>query len=181
MRADARRNREKVLKAAIDAFATEGMSVPVHEIARRAGVGTGTVSRHFPTKESLYDAIIEHRVERLVTRARALAAAEPPGGAFLSFVAHMVEEGTVDHGLADSLAGVGHDVAAAAERTGYDVGGALGELLAAAQAAGAVRPDVDVHDVKALIAGCLVRERRGPDPATRRRMLDLVRAALRPS
>jgi AcrR family transcriptional regulator len=56
LRADARRNRARVLEAAAQVFAAEGLSVPVHEIARRAGVGTGTVSRHFPAKEDLYEA-----------------------------------------------------------------------------------------------------------------------------
>ena len=58
MLADARRNRERILKVAFDAFAAEGLSVPVQEIARRAEVGMGTVSRHFPTKESLFEAVV---------------------------------------------------------------------------------------------------------------------------
>src|SRR5215471_15217834 len=74
-RADARRNRSRVLEAAIAAFAAEGLSVPVHEIARRAGVGTGTVSRHFPTKESLFEAVFLDRMERLADRAHVLAEA----------------------------------------------------------------------------------------------------------
>lgn len=179
MRADAIRNRERVLKAAIEAFATEGLSVPVAEVARRAGVGTGTVSRHFPTKEALYDAMILHRVEELVDRARSLAASHGPGAAFFAYLAHLVEEGAVDHGLAEALAGGGYDVAASAERTGYDVMGELRALLTAAQQAGEVRDDIEVPDVKALIAGCLARERGTDNPSARHRMIEVVCAGLR--
>ena len=78
MRADAERNRARILEAAFEAFAAAGLSVPVHEIARRAGVGTGTVSRHFPTKESLFEAIICHRAAQL-DGPGARAARQPPG------------------------------------------------------------------------------------------------------
>jgi AcrR family transcriptional regulator len=82
MRSDARRNRERVLAAAIEAFAAEGLAVSVHEIARRAGVGTGTVSRHFPTKQALYEAIVLERVGQLVAHARSLSESLDAGEAF---------------------------------------------------------------------------------------------------
>src|SRR5215472_10276512 len=100
-RADARRNRSRVLEAAIAAFAAEGLSVPVHEIARRAGVGTGTVSRHFPTKESMFEAIISSIGERLVALARQLLDTEEPGMALFEFLAAMVEEGAANRALSD--------------------------------------------------------------------------------
>jgi AcrR family transcriptional regulator len=92
MRADAQRNRARVLEEATAAFADEGLSVPVAEIARRAGVGTGTVSRHFPTKESLYEAIVLSRVEEIVGRAHQLIATRDPGAAFFEYFAYMVEQ-----------------------------------------------------------------------------------------
>jgi AcrR family transcriptional regulator len=180
LRADARRNRARVLQVAIEAFATEGLGVPIHEIARRAGVGTGTVSRHFPTKEALFEAIVLARVERLYKGAEALAAEQDPTAAFFGLFGLMASEGALDRGLAEGLVGAGFDIDAAAARTGYDVSAALGRLLAAAQAAGGVRKDVTVADVKALLAGCLAREREGADPAARTRMLAIVRAGLRP-
>ena len=64
MRADAARNRARVLEVAYETFAAEGLSVPIDEIARRAGVGAGTVYRHFPTKEALFPAVIDDRVRR---------------------------------------------------------------------------------------------------------------------
>ncbi|MFC7660235.1 TetR/AcrR family transcriptional regulator [Pseudonocardia benzenivorans] len=71
LRADARRNREKVLRAAQEAFAEHGMGVPLDEIAGRAGVGPGTVYRHFPTKEALFEAVVAARMQDLITAARA--------------------------------------------------------------------------------------------------------------
>ncbi|TQS39938.1 TetR/AcrR family transcriptional regulator [Cryptosporangium phraense] len=180
VRADAQRNRAKVLETAIEAFAAEGLAVPVHEIARRAGVGTGTVSRHFPTKESLFQAIVSARVERLVSEARALATDRAPADAFFAFFAVMAAEGALDRGLADALVGAGFDIDAAADATGYDLNGHFDRLLRAAQEAGAVRPDVDFADVKALLAGCLARERDAADPAARERLVAVVRAGLHP-
>lgn len=176
MRADARRNREKVLRAAFEAFATEGLSVPVHEIARRAGVGTGTVSRHFPTKDELYEAIVMDRMEYLVSTARRLAAEKEPGAAFAEFFRFMVEEGVLDHGLGDALQGGGFDVRGAVRDSGHDLMGAWGALLAEAQRAGAVRGDVDTADVKALMQGCMAGERGGGGAG---RTVDVVLAGLR--
>jgi AcrR family transcriptional regulator len=183
LRADARRNRARVLEVAVEAFATEGLSIPVHEIARRAGVGTGTVSRHFPTKEALFEAIILSRVDRLVDQARALAATGDPGAAFFSFLAVMVEEGAVNRGLAEAFAGAGFDIEAVATASGADrdVMGALRDLLTRAQQAGVVRADIDTADVKALIVGCLAREQQTTDAAARKRLLAVVSEGLRTS
>jgi AcrR family transcriptional regulator len=165
-RADARRNRARVLEVAAEVFATEGLSVPVHEIARRAGVGTGTVSRHFPTKQELFAAILLQRLEQLIGQADALAGEQEPGTAFFTFFATLVREGAANRGLAEALAGAGYDLESAAESAGYDVTGGLSTLLAQAQEAGAVRADVDYADVKALMTGCLTRAGSGADADT---------------
>lgn len=180
MRADAQRNRVKVLEAASAAFAEEGLAVSVQRIARRAGVGTGTVSRHFPTKDDLFRAIVLSRVERLVERARALAEEAEPGEAFFGFFAYMVAEGAINRGLSEALAGAGFDMEGAAIEAGYDVGAALRDLLVGAQRAGAVRADVTVVDVKALMLACLTREFTQPEEGARERLLDVVRRGLRP-
>src|SRR6476646_5852714 len=80
-RADSVRNRARVLDAAQKAFESEGISVSVEAIARRAGVGVGTVYRHFPTKEALFQAIVMTSLEGFVQEARGLADAEDPGAA----------------------------------------------------------------------------------------------------
>lgn len=180
MRADARRNREKVLRAAFEALATEGLAVPVQEIARRAGVGTGTVSRHFPTKEALYAAVVAERLERMVRAARALAEEKGPGEAFRDFFVFMVDEGALNHGVGEALRGNGFDIAALVRETGHDVTAALDRLLRAAQLSGEVRADVTAEDVKALVDGCMARERRGPDEEGRRRTVAVVLDGLAP-
>ncbi|MCK2214929.1 TetR/AcrR family transcriptional regulator [Actinomadura sp. ATCC 31491] len=180
LRADAQRNRARVLEVAAETFAAEGLSVPVHEIARRAGVGTGTVSRHFPTKESLFQAILLEGMEQLVRRAHELAGGEPPEEAFFAFFGLMVEAGAANRGLVDALAGAGFDFEGVAADSRYDVMGAWRVLLEAAQGAGAIRRDADLADVKALLNACVARERPHPDPVARARMLTIVREGLRP-
>jgi AcrR family transcriptional regulator len=181
-RADARRNRARILDVAFTAFAREGLGVSVQEIARRAGVSTGTVSRHFPTKDDLFTAIVLDRAERLVTAARALAEREPPGIAFYQFIEMVALEGTQNRGMGDALAGAGFDVQAAAAGAGQDLMGAWSVLLADAQAAGDVRADVTIDDVKALVIGCCaIREDPGPSQAAVRRMLSVITAGLQPA
>lgn len=157
-RADAVRNRAKVLEVAAQVFATEGLSVPVHEIARRAGVGTGTVSRHFPTKEDLFTAILLDRMAELTRTADELAHRHDPATAFFELFAVVVREGARHLGLAEALAGNGYDMDAIGLAAGFDVSGRLHALLVAAQRAGTIRPDVSFGDVKALMKGCLSDE-----------------------
>src|SRR6201996_6309358 len=92
MRADAARNREKVLRAAREAFAESDYGVPLDEIAARAGVGPGTVYRHFPAKEALFEAVVTARIADLVADARNRAGAADPGEAFFGFLARMDTE-----------------------------------------------------------------------------------------
>lgn len=179
LRADARRNRARVLEVAAQIFATEGLSVPVHEIARRAGVGTGTVSRHFTTKEDLYAAILLDRMARLAGQADALAASGDAATAFFSFFATLVQEGATHRGMAEALAGAGFDVETAAADAGVDVSGRLRAMLADAQRSGAVRPDVTYPDVKALMAGCLSRDAGDADGAALDRLVAVVCDGLR--
>jgi AcrR family transcriptional regulator len=154
MRADAARNRARVLEVAYDTFAAEGLGVPIDEIARRAGVGAGTVYRHFPTKEDLYRAVIEDRITRIVADGRELLASTDPGDALYAFLRSMVLQwGATDRGLAEALAGLGVDVKTAVPDAEEAFLGLLGDLLRAAQQAGTVRRDLDVRDVKALMVG----------------------------
>jgi AcrR family transcriptional regulator len=178
LRADARRNRALILEVASEAFASDGLSVPVQEIARRAGVGTGTVSRHFPTKEALFEAILLSRVGWLADQAARLARCDDPGAAFFEFFSLVIAEGAANRGVAEALAGAGFDLDETARREGIDVMGALSSLLARAQSAGSVRGDVDAADVKALITGCLARTPSAADPAARDRMISVVRQGL---
>jgi AcrR family transcriptional regulator len=176
MRADAQRNRDQVLRTAAEAFAAEGLSVPVHEIARRAGVGTGTVSRHFPTKESLYAAVLLDQMGRLAGFADELAAQHEPGDAFFGLLARLIHEAAVHRGLAQALTGSGFDIEAAASSVDANVSDRLRTLLLEAQRAGAVDPGVTFAGLKALMAGCLTYD--GPDPD---QLIDVICRGLRRS
>jgi AcrR family transcriptional regulator len=178
LRADAARNRARVLEVAYETFAEEGLSVPIDEIARRAGVGAGTVYRHFPTKEVLFEAIATNRLQHLIDCAAAFADTEDPGEAFFAYLGVLVEEGKADQGLMEALAGIGYDFAAAipdAEKRFIDT---LEDLLTRAQRAGAVRQDVGVRDVKALLIGCQAMQRYSDDSGTAKRTLAVVRDGL---
>jgi AcrR family transcriptional regulator len=180
MRADARRNRERILKVAFDTFAAEGLSVPVQEIARRAEVGTGTVSRHFPTKESLFEAVVLDRAAGLAEQAARLAAQDDPGPAFFEYFALLIAEGAANLGMAEALMGAGYDLDAACLSDGIDLKGALNNLLVSAQRAGAVRADVNHDDVKALMTSCLSRAASAQDdPGACDRMVAIATAGLR--
>lgn len=170
-RADARRNRERVLAAAQQAFADEGLMVPLDEIARRAGVGAGTVYRHFPTKEALFEAVVVDRIEQMTARARQLSAAGDPGAAFFTLLAHMVDEAELKRDLADAVGG--HAPAGA---LGKPLVEAIGTLLARAQDAGAVRADIGIEDLMAILRGGFSATR---DPARLHRTFAVIFDGLR--
>jgi AcrR family transcriptional regulator len=180
LRADAARNRARVLEVAYDTFAAEGMSVPIDEIARRAGVGAGTVYRHFPTKEDLFRAVAEDRIQRIVNEGRSLAQGEAPGDALFVFLRSVVLHwGATDRVLTDALSGGEIDVETTMPETEEAFLQVLGDLLRAAQVAGTVRSDVGVRDVKALLVGCFAIQGVNPEAAERLTevVLDGLRAA----
>jgi AcrR family transcriptional regulator len=177
LRADARRNRERVLAAARSAFAERGYAVPLDEIAAAACVGPGTVYRHFPTKEALFAAIAVANVEELAAEARARASAADPGAAFIGFLDRIAEQAIAKRDLPDAFAGAGADAMVAARAEMDD---ALGVLLARAQEAGAVRRDVSVGDLVALLKGLVVAVQGDPDPDLPHRLLAVVRDGLQP-
>ena len=107
LRADAARNRARVLEVAYETFAADGLGVPIDEIARRAGVGAGTVYRHFPTKEDLFRAVVQDRIQRIVSDGRALVAGDDPGQALFTFLRSMVLEWGAKPGDAGVSAGRG--------------------------------------------------------------------------
>lgn len=178
LRADAARNRARVLDVAYETFAAEGLSVPIDDVARRAGVGAGTVYRHFPTKEALFTAVIEDRMRRLVDDGHALLESKGPGEALFAFLRSMVLQwGAADRGLVDALAGYGIDIACAAPDAEDAFKAMLGELLRAAQEAGTARRDIDMRDLKAILVGCQAMQ--AYDSALAERATDVVIDGLR--
>jgi AcrR family transcriptional regulator len=143
------------------------LSVPIDEIARRAGVGAGTVYRHFPTKEDLFRAVIQDRLQRIVEEGHQLLASGNPGEALYIFLRSMVAESGTDRGLVEALAGFEIDIETAAPQAEEAFLGLLGDLLRAAQKAGTARPDVGVPEVKALLVGCQAMQRYNAELAER--------------
>jgi AcrR family transcriptional regulator len=180
LRADAERNRQRVLEVAQQVFASEGLAVPIDEIARRAGLGVGTLYRHFPTKEALFEAIVVGRMEQLVEHARAGATARDRGAALFGFLTKMVDEGAAKRDFLTALAGTGVDlqrIAAIKQRMKK----AVAVLLERAQEAGAVRGDVSAADVLTLVMGTVgAADRHGAGPAERKRLLAVILDGLRP-
>ncbi len=177
LRADARRNRARVLDVAHEMFLAEGMSVPIDAIAERAGVGVGTVYRHFPTKEALFKAIMRHRIQAMITMADDLTDADDPGAAFFDYFAHIVEATEGSKGVHEAFVKAGFQLEASVGDLAAELRDALGVLLKRAQEAGAVRADLTATDAKALIAGVAEMRRLGGD---RDRMLAVVLAGMRP-
>jgi AcrR family transcriptional regulator len=154
LRADARRNRELVLQTARRSFATEGLAVSLDEIARRAGVGPGTVHRHFPTKEALYLAVATDMLQQLVVEAEALAAGGDPAALF-TLLSRMITTGIENAAVKSALAAAEFDLRTAAPGVAADLTRHVADLLERAHAAGSVRRDTTAEEVMALVAGAL--------------------------
>ena len=153
LRADAARNRQRVLDVAYETFASEGLSVPVDEIARRAGVGPGTLYRHFPSKEDLVRAIITERLKHVIGEGRALLHTGDPGEALFTFLRSLVFEwGATDVALKVAVADSEIKIRTKEVRDPFL--SLINELLSAAKKAGTVRADVNATQVKTLIVGC---------------------------
>src|SRR6266545_209181 len=146
LRADARANRSRILQVAEEVFGTGGELASTEEVARLAGIGIATVFRHFPTKVDLLEAVFVRRLERLRDQARALADAADPGRALFGFFAHTVADAATKLAIADALADEGGQAAAGTIQASDD-------LRRRAQEAGAVRDDVDLPELYALLIG----------------------------
>ena len=178
-RADAVRNRERVIAAATEVFAEKGEAAVVPEIAARAGVGKGTVYRCFPTKDHLFAAVASERVRWFERQARAAAEADDAWAAFAAFMERVADAHCAHRGMVASMSQaieLPELVAARAAATE-----AVGELMARAIAQGTMRADAAPADLKVLLSGigralAATGER---DPAVWRRYVGLVVDALR--
>jgi AcrR family transcriptional regulator len=179
LRADAQRNRDRLLQAAVRAFAQEGPDATLDAIAKDAGVGIGTLYRHFPTREALVEAAYRNELARLCDAVADLLAAMPPDEATRAWMDRFVGYMTTKRGMADALRAViasgGNPFAESRDR----LTGAITVLLRAAAAAGTVRPDIKPGDVLASLSGVSLA---AGEPAQREqasRLLDLLMDGLR--
>ena len=174
-RADAVRNRERILEAAEAVFSTEGVSVPIDRVAERAGVGVGTVYSHFPTKEDLFEAIVMTRLEGLLALAGAEASAEFPGTALFSYLQEFARQASAKHDLFDAMGAAGIDFKTRCAEKLDEMKARIGLLLTHAQAAGAVRHDTSVDELIGLVVGtCQAAAHAGLNDDACQRMVGIV-------
>lgn len=181
LRADAERNRRRLLEAAAEMFGERGLDVGVAEIAQQAGVGRGTLFRNFPTKEHLISAILVERMDESIARGRAALNSDDPGQALFDLIEQSVARSRTDRALFDSLADtwMANDEIRGRHT---ELVGVLEALVGRAQDAGAVRSDISAVDVLMMVKGvcestnCFAHV----NPEVAMRQIDLVRSAMSP-
>ena len=176
MRADARRNRELLLAAALATFTERGADdTSLEEVARRAGVGIGTLYRHFPGRQALLEAVYRDQVEALCAQARELLTTDPPAAALVTWLRAMVEFSATKHNLTSALTANHGKDAPVFSACREDLVAAATALLTRAQQAGTVRPDITAIDLLRLSHAVALAAERAADGADQaERMLSLM-------
>ena len=178
-RADARRNRERLLASASRLFAERGPDVPYTEIAKDAGVGVGTIYRHFPTRESLIEAAYRSELDAVCDAAAEFVRTLGARQALRAWMDRFVDYMTTKLGMSEAIRAVisagGDPYAHSRER----LDDALGKLLQAAAAAGQTRPDINADDVLMTLSGIAMAAGHPDQRAQAGRMLDLLFEGLR--
>jgi len=179
LRADSQRNREQLLAAAKAAFAASGAETPLEDIARRAGVGIGTLYRHFPSRDALLAAVSRREVEHLAASAARLLDERPAGEALEAWLHLLVDYMATKRVIAPALqASVGEGAEAYASG-GAAVSESMNRLLEAAIAAGAVRPDIGPQDLFRAMIGFSYGYEQPDWEASARRLISVLMGGLR--
>lgn len=181
LRADAERNRRRVLEVAQHVFAKSGVNVPIDEIAKAAGLGVGTLYRHFPTKEALVVAIVcEDMGESTKNIREAAASGEAAGEKFFSFLTRMIEGWSQKKAFMEMLHSGNVDLSELV-RAKQKFHEALGKLLERAQAEGSVRGGITELEVMAVVSSTIMTlDRHDISPEGRERVLAMFYDGLRP-
>jgi AcrR family transcriptional regulator len=167
MRADARRSHERLLKAATEAFAEKGADAPLEDIAKRAGVGIGTLYRHFPSRLDLQEAVYRQQVSVVCAQGDELIEGPSPEDAFASWLRSLASYLVTKRGLASALiAAKGRD-SEVISLCSQNIRSTADRLLQRAQQAGTVRADLTAMDVMMLVHGVVVATERTPEQADR--------------
>ncbi|MGA2928695.1 MAG: helix-turn-helix domain-containing protein [Solirubrobacteraceae bacterium] len=179
LRADARRNRERILASARGVFAEYGAEAQIDDVARQAGVGVGTVYRHFATKEALLAELLREKFRLFSARAReALTQDDEPFAVFEDLLRRNAETAASDAAVQHALAAADEHIWAQASSEREELVAVTGELIARARCAGTIRQDVDANDIAMLMCGLC--STMGSKPGFDwRRHLDLVIDMLR--
>jgi AcrR family transcriptional regulator len=161
-RADSVRNRARVLEAAKAVFRAGGADASLEAVARHAGVGIGTLYRHFPTREALFEAVYRHEVEQLAELAEALKTEVPPVEALRRWLRANVEFVATKKGMSAALALAIHSTSELSAYSSDRLTKAVGGLLDRAIAAGKVRADISPEDLlRALVGMCYMHDQPG--------------------
>jgi AcrR family transcriptional regulator len=177
LRADARRNRQRILKAARAVFADSGLHSQMDDVAKRAKVGVGTVYRHFPTKEALLEALLRERFEELAGYAREALERDDAWEGFCELIWRAAARNAQDLGFCEAVAST--DSRAIAEETGLMA--STVELIERAKAQGRMRPDATQEDVPLMMIGASAVMQLGAGEETWRRYFTLMLDGLRAS
>lgn len=180
MRADARRNRQRLLEAALRAFSADQEKVSLEAIAREAGVGIGTLYRHFPTREALVEAVYWNELARLLGSGEELLASHPPDVALRMWMDRFADYVAAKRWMADALRAAVASGAISKSQTRDALAATIGALLDAGAAAGTVRGDVEARDVLASLTGIFLAAGGPGQREQAGRMLDLLMDGLRP-
>lgn len=151
MRADARKNYEHILAVAREVFAEQGAEASLRDVARRAGVGVGTLYRHFPTREALLEPLLRESFDTLTARASALETAETPGDALVSWLRETIAVTHGNRGVITSMTDAIAEPDSALHASCVSLRASGSRLLERAQAAGLARTDIDGADLFALV------------------------------
>jgi AcrR family transcriptional regulator len=178
LRADAQRNLGRILEAAADAYSELGPDVTIDEIARRAGVGHGTVCRRFPTKDALRAAVIGARLDDLLATARGLLEEADPGAAVERFVWEVADSCLRDRALFEGIEKCG-DVFPEVAAAKHELHETVDQLIRGAQQAGALRRGVDARDVGALVGAAIQAATHAEGSDAWRRYVQVVLDGLR--
>jgi len=179
-RADAVRNRDQLLAVATRVFVSADAEPSMRAIAREAGVGIATLYRHFPTRESLVDAVYRDQVVRLTTGAGELLDRLPPAAAMRRWMDLFGDWIATKNGMLDTLRAMAESAEIAHAQTRTELLTAIGTMLDAGRAAGDLRPDVTADDVAAALIGIFTVAPRPKQEAKAGRLLDLLMDGLRP-
>jgi len=180
-RSDSVRNRERLLAAAKAVFTGAGAGAPLEEIARQAGVGIGTLYRHFPTRNALIAAVYAHEVEQLVSAADALLAARAPAEALAAWFDLLIDYMDTKRVVAPVLQADPEGGSSVYAAAGPAITGAVGRLMQAARASGDIRADITDDDFNRLMIGFSHGYDRPGWAGSARRLIEVMLAGLRPN
>ncbi|MEN3269519.1 TetR/AcrR family transcriptional regulator [Pseudonocardia sp.] len=179
-RVDAQRNRQRLIEVALAAFSSGQEKVALEAIARDAGVGIGTLYRHFPSREALVEAVYSSELARLCSSAGELLDSLPPDDALRTWMERYADFVTTKRGMAEALRAVIASGAITSSQTRRRLTAAIQTMLDAGADAGSLRSDVRAEDVSASLAGVLLASGAPDQQEQAKRMLDLLMDGLRP-